>query len=107
MSVVSDPISPIRPIGSDVTLTCTVELSTAVNVSVTINIQLTDPSWNVLTATTTYVFGLRHITTAIVSSFQRAQSGVYICTATVIPPSLFLNTVSQSAAVRVTTAKNH
>ena len=81
----NDPVSPIRPVGSDVTLTCTVELSPAVDVPVTVNTVLTGPygfmttntAQPVMRRTTTYT------TTAMVSSFGRDQSGVYTRAATV------------------------
>ena len=76
--------NPIQPVGSTVTLTCTVELSPAVDVPVTVNTEWTGPAkfTNTGTAqrmenTTTYT------STAMVSSFGRDQSGVYNCTAAV------------------------
>ena len=41
VNVRSNEPNPIRPVGSDVILTCVVELSPIVGVSVTVNIQLT------------------------------------------------------------------
>ena len=35
VNILSDPVNPVRPVGSDVTLTYTVELSQAVDVLVT------------------------------------------------------------------------
>ena len=81
--VTSIPASPIHPIGSTVALTCTVELSSAVDVSVTVNVQLTAPSGSPLTTATPSMSGSTYTTIAMVNSFGREQSGVYICNATV------------------------
>ena len=108
--VTSDPVSPIRPVGSDVNLICMVELSPSVamlDTLVTVNTVWTGPNEFTVPgdtarplsgSTTTYT------STAIVSSFKRDQSGVYTCTATVSSTSSFLNmSDSQSEIARVTT----
>ena len=71
----SDPVSPIRPVGSVVTLTCTVELSPAVDVPVTVNVQLSDPAGSLLTTTTPSISDSTYNSTATVSSFGKNQSG--------------------------------
>ena len=104
VSVTSNPASPIRPIETDVTLTCNVVWSSSVDVSVTVNTMLTGPgivgSMNRVAqregSTTNY------ISTAMVSSFGRAQSGVYTCTATVTATSPFFMSNSASGMARVT-----
>ena len=104
VSVTSNPASPIRPIGSTATLTCTVVLSSSVDVSVTVNTMFTGPgivgSVNRVAqregSTTNY------ISTAMVSSFGRAQSGVYTCTATVTPTSQLFTSNSNMGTTRVT-----
>ena len=93
MIVTSDLISPIRALGSYVILTCTVELSPAVDVPVTLSMVWTGPDGATLPPTTLVMESLtRYTSTAIVSSFGRNQSGVYTCIATVSPKpsSLFL-----------------
>ena len=55
--VSSDPVSPIRPVGSDVTLTCTVNLSTVVNVEVDVNTVWTGPAGFMTTNTAQPVMG--------------------------------------------------
>ena len=102
----SDPISPIRPVGSDVTLTCTMELSPVVDVPVTVNTVWTGPATNtaqtVMGSTTTYT------STAMISSFERDQSGVYTCTATVSSTSSFLtDSGSQPGTARITVGKGN
>ena len=84
MSVSSNPVSPIRPIGSNVTLTCTVELqSPAVDVPVTVNVQMSDPAGSPLTTTPLSVSGSTYTTTSMISSFSREQSGLYTCRASI------------------------
>ena len=92
--------------GSNVTLTCTVVLSQAVDVPVTVNTVWTGPNGfmeNIpagrVGSTTTYT------STAMVSSFGRDQSGVYTCTATVSSTSSFISSSIGSASIRVTVGK--
>ena len=86
VAISSDLVSPIRPVGSDVTLTCTVEFSSTVDVPVTVNTVWTGPNGVTLspTTTTTVMESLtRYTSTAMVNSFGRDQSGVYNCSATI------------------------
>ena len=83
MHIVSNQTNPIRPIGSAVLLTCMVELNLAVDVPVTVNIQLRDSDGNPLTTTTPSVSGSTYTTTATISSFGREQSGEYTCTVSI------------------------
>ena len=95
----------VRPIGSTVTLTCMADLDPAVDVPVTVDIQLSDPAGRTLTTTTPSVSGSTYTSTAMVNSFGREQSGVYTCRATVAssPPNSFLFVSSpQSGTLRVT-----
>ena len=83
--VTNDPVSPIRPVGSDINLTCTVELSPAVNVPVTVNTVWTGPDEVALSPTTPVMKNFtRYTSTAMVNSFGRDQSGNYTCTATAL-----------------------
>ena len=93
----------IRPIGSTVTLTCTADLDPAIDVPVTVNIQLSDPAGSPLSTTTPSVSGSTYTTAAIISSFGRSDSGVYNCSAVVSPS--FLSISSQSETLRVTTGE--
>ena len=88
----SDPVSPIRPVGSNVTLTCTVELSPAVDVPVTVNTVWTGPDEFNTTNTAQPVMGstTTYTSTPIVSSFRSDHSGNYTCTATVTFESPFV-----------------
>ena len=105
--VTSDLDSPIQPIGSDVTLTCTMELSPAVDVPVTVDTVWTGPAKFMtsnteqpsMSNTTTY------ITQITINSFIRSKSGYYICRATVISKSPFITSSSLSGVKRITTGK--
>ena len=108
MIVTSDPVSPIRPVGSDVTLTCTVELSPAVDVPVTVNTVWTGPDGFMTTNTAQPVRGnpTTYTSTAMVSSFERDQSGNYTCTATVISTFQFISgSELQPGTARITISK--
>ena len=105
VTVTSDPVSPIHPFEyPNVTLTCTVELSPAADVPVTVNTVWTGPAeFNtaqpVMGSITTY------ISTAMVRSFNRNKSGNYTCRATVNSESPFITNSSLSGGKRVTTGK--
>ena len=106
----SDPVSPIRPVGSDVTLTCTVvlTLSPAMDVPVTVNTVWTGPDRFMVTNTAQPVMGstTTYTSTAMVTSFGREQSGFYTCTANVSSTySLTIGSGSQSGSARVTVGK--
>ena len=92
VSITSNPASPIWPVPSDVTLTCTVMLSSAVTVPVNVTTVWTGPAGFMTNTTAQPVNGstTTYSSTAMVSSFGRDQSGVYNCTATVTSMSPFL-----------------
>ena len=79
MTVTSDPVSPIRPVGSDVTLTCTVELSPAVDVPVTVNTEWTGPDGFMTTNTEEHHNGQNYTVSHKIHSFSRRKSGNYSC----------------------------
>ena len=83
--IASTPISPIRPVGSIVTLTCTVDLSPLVDVPVNVTAQISGPMGVTITPVTNSVMEstTRYTSTATVSPFGRDQSGEYTCMATV------------------------
>ena len=93
VTVTSNKPNPIQPVGSDVTLTCTVELSPAVDVPVTVNTVWTGPDEFMTANTAQPVMGstTTYTSTAMVSSFGRDQSGNYTCTATVSSTAQFIN----------------
>ena len=108
MTITSDPVSPIWPVGSNVTLNCTVELSPAVDVPVTVNTVWTGPAGFMTTNTAQPVMGstTTYTSTAMVSLFGRNQTGKYTCTATVSSTSSFLTgSGSQYGIARVTVGK--
>ena len=109
VSLSSSIPNPIPPFGSDVTLTCAVELSPAVDVPVTINTVLTTDEGFARVSTAQPVMGssTNYTSTFLISSFGRSNSGLYVCSATV---SLLSHAyISDSSAathlVRVTTGE--
>ena len=88
MILSSNTPNPVRPIGSTVTLTCTVhvDLSAAVDLPAIVNIDVLPqfaPHDGVLVTTSQPIIGDTNVytTTAMVSSFERNQSGSYECLA--------------------------
>ena len=108
MNILSDPVNPVRPVGSDVTLMCTVELSQAVDVLVTVNTEWTGPDGVTLSLNTPVMESLtRYTSTVTVNSFWRNDSGNYTCKATINSTSSFLTDSDESMTVtrRVTVGK--
>ena len=101
--------NPIPPFGSNVTLTCAVELSPVVDVPVTVNTVWTTDEGFSNTRTTQPVMGslTNYATTYMISPFRRSDSGIYSCRATVsLTSNAYIsdrNTVSHT--IRVTTGK--
>ena len=100
--------SPIS-IGSTVTLTCTMVLSPLVDVAVTVNTVWTGPDGFMTTNTAQPVMGstTTYTSTAMVSSFGREKSGVYVCGANIdsaISPFL-VRSIQMNGTVRVTLGK--
>lgn len=105
--VTSDKSNPIQPIDSNVTLTCTVELSQLVDVPVTVNVVWTGPARfraaQTAMAISTSIFN----STVLISSVGRAQSGIYNCQAGVsstIPFLIASDPKTGSAAIGNNTA---
>ena len=98
-------------IGSAVTLTCTVELSSAVGVPVTVSPVWSGPAGHGVTITpvTNSVMEslTRYTSTAMVSSFGREQSGVYTCRASInsMPQAYLVGSSSTTGTARVTVGK--
>ena len=84
--------NPIWPIGSNVTLMCTVELSPAVDIPVTVNTVWTGPAGFSTNITALPVMGstTTYTNTPIVRSFERNKSGNYSCMATLTFESSFV-----------------
>ena len=84
-------------------MTCIVELSMAVDVPVTVNIQLSDPAGSPLNTTTPSVSGSNYSSMSTISSFGRDESGNYTCMADITSSSLFFtNSDSKSTMVNFT-----
>ena len=79
--------------GSSLTLTCSIELSEAVNIAVTVNTVWNGPPGTQFTTTTsvaTRMTATTYTSTATISSVETSDSGEYTCTATVSSTSPFL-----------------
>ena len=102
MRVTSTPSSPIRPIGTDVVLTCTVVLNYETD-SVMVDFQLSgyNPSFYRLVTTTSNT-GFIYTSTAMIRSFGRNKSGIYSCSINGGSTSSFLRGFGQSVITRVT-----
>ncbi len=89
--------NPIRPYGTTVTLTCTVELSPLVDVAVNISTVWSGPAGFMAMTTAQSVIGSNttYSSTAMISSFGREQSGDYNCITTISSTSPYLiNSIS-------------
>lgn len=111
MLLTSDPVSPIWPVPSDVILMCTVELSPSVDIPVTVNTEWSGPDGITILSNDTIMQNLTvYISTAVVSSFGRTQSGNYSCIATVTSTSrsvFVISTGSLSETTEVTTGNSN
>ena len=108
MTLSSSIPSPIPPFsGSDVTLTCAVELSPAVDVPVTVNTVLNRPEGFMPASIAQPVMGssTNYTSTFLISSFGRSNSGLYSCRATVRLRSTnaYISSSTASHSVRITT----
>ena len=106
--VTSVTLSPIRPVGSAVTMTCTVELSPVVNIPVNVTTVWTGPAGLMTTNTAQPVVGstTNYASTAMIRSFGRNESGVYTCTATATTTSAYLrDSASHSGTATLTVGK--
>ena len=80
----SNKRNPIRPVGSNVMLTCTVELSPAVDVPMTVYIEWTGPDGlELMTNVSAVDSNTTYTSTVMITSFGRNHSGNYTCTAIV------------------------
>ena len=106
MNITSEPTGPRWPIGTNVTLTCTVEFSSAIDIQglVTVNTEWTGPAGFMSTATTIMENNTTYYNTSTknISLKWRYQSGIYTCTTTFSSNSPFLFSSSKSATMRIT-----
>ena len=106
-SVILSPPYPgiIRPVGSAVTLTCTVELSPVVNIPVAVVTEWSGPAGFMTTNTAQPIVGstINYTSTTVIDSFGRDESGEYTCTATATTTSEFLReSASRNGTATVT-----
>lgn len=117
MSITSNKVSPIRPIGSDITLTCAVELSPLVDVPVIVTTVWTGPNGfrTTINNTSQPAMGSNTSYTSAVTvrSFGRMQSGQYTCAAQMISSEsqnsqyYTTNNTTVYGAVQVTVGEMH
>ena len=98
----------VQPIGSDVTLTCSMSLASGPGIDVLLNVTFEllrmDPAGSPLTTAPPSVSESMYVTTATISSFGRNDSGVYTCRAIVSSMNTHLtNSSNASNTLRVTT----
>ena len=109
MMVTSSIPNPVRPVGSDITLICTVMLNKGLEIDIplTVNVKMSKsvPGGGSLATNPLSVSGSTYNTTVMIRSFGREQSGNYTCTAIVSSPNSFINNISWSQSVRITTGK--
>ena len=97
MTLISDPRSPLgrKIYGSNVNVTCTAELSPLiVDVPVTLQIQLTDPTGILLASeTVNNVSSSIYTSKGLISTFRNNHNGIYTCTITLAAPVLQRNVI--------------
>ena len=93
VTVTSDKPNPISPIGSHIILVCTVELSPAVDIPVTVSTVWTGPNGEFFHSDPEAIMENHTVytSTVTISSFGREQSGNYTCTASVNSSTLFVD----------------
>ena len=92
--------NPIRPIGSAVTLTCSMQLSLAVDIPVIVIASLRGPLGEA-NSTSPEALGPTYSSNALIHSFAADHSGLYSCTATIRSTSSFvINSVSTTSEVK-------
>ena len=101
--------NPIWSIGSDVYLICTVRLSPAVDVPVTVNTVWTGPDGIVFHSDPEAVMENHNVytSTVTISSFGREQSGNYTCTASVNSSTPFLDDSNSTSHTTEVTVGKH
>ena len=101
--------NPIRPIGSSITLICSVELSPAVDIPVTVNTEWSGPGGvTILLNDTIMQNHTVYISTAVIKSFGRQQSGNYSCSASInptSPESFLVSSATTTGTTRITVGK--
>ena len=77
------------------------------DVPVTVNIQLIDPTGQLLTASTPLMDGSTYTSTSNISSFGRSKSGDYTCTSSVMSSlSYLINSGTKSATLQLMLGEN-
>ena len=103
MNISSDRVSFTWLDGSEVNLTCTVELSQKLDVTVTLNIEWIGPAGFIANNTAEISNSNDEIYNSTISlnTFRREQAGDYNCTATVSSSSSFLRSSSHYSTKKI------
>ena len=104
--VTSNKPNPIWPIGSAVTLTCSVEVNLMVDIPVIATLSLRGPSGEIHNSTAPVPLGSTYARSdALISSFVDNHSGLYSCSAAISSNSSFIiksvNTTSEVKRVTI------
>ena len=107
MHITSNPPSPIQHIGTNVKINCSCDIGPSlpakyVDVGIIVSISLRDPAGQQLTTTAPSVSGSVYTSSAVISSFQWDQSGIYSCRARVSTQSSFIVGTEKSVMKRIT-----
>ena len=112
MTIAIDQNSNIKSVGTNFTLTCITELPPEVDTNITVNINWTGPTGDVLPGSSNSppMAGIptsRYQNILIVNPVNASQFGNYSCTATVYPdpPSSFI-TASEGSATLIVIGKD-
>ena len=111
MNIISDPPSPIRPIGARVRLNCSYDTASNLpseysDVDIIVTFSLTDATGRQLTTTAPTVSGSVYSSSAVINSFQWDQSGLYNCQIDVSTRSSFIIGAGKSTMKRITIGNN-
>lgn len=106
VAVTSSKPNPIQPIGSAVTLTCSMEINPTIGIPVIATVSLRGPLGVILDSTAPVALGSTYASSdALISSFVATHSGFYSCTAAIKSNSSFIiesvNTTSEIKRVTV------
>ena len=107
VSIVSDPPSPIRPIGARVRLNCSYDTASSLpseytDVDIIVRFSLTDATGRRLVTTAPMVSGSVYSSSAVINSFQWDQSGLYNCQVDVNTRSSFIVGTGKFTMKRIT-----
>ena len=96
MTVTASPDDTINTRGSSLILTCSIELSEAVDIAVSVNTVWSGPSGTQFTSFATMMTATTYTSSASFSSSVSSDSGEYTCRVTVSSTSPFVQTSNEA-----------